>query len=350
MPFRSIVFPLSLLLALVLAAPAASAAPSWGAPSSSPIGTAPSALAPGQWIWDGNAAPDGPIAVVVSITEQRAYVYRNGLQIGVTTVSTGKPGHETPTGVFTILQKDKDHRSSKYNSAPMPYQERLTWDGIALHAGGLPGYPESHGCVHLPTEFARLLFDASHMGMTVVIGEQGHSPQEVVHPGPFMPIDASTGAVAVQPPLAPGESYRWNPQAAATGTLSILISGADRRVLVFRDGVEIGRARIDIRDPQTPLGSHVFVAKDGVTPGANPHVPGTPVPRWIALDVPGGAAEAGQPLSLERMQRVVVPPAFAAQVYPLLVPGTTLMVTDAAVLESTTGPVQQVLDAEPPTQ
>ena len=81
--------------------------------------------------------------MVVSLTEQRAYVYRNGVEIGYTTVSTGKPGHETPTGILTITQKDKDHHLSKYNNAPMLYQERLTWDGVALHAGGLPGYPES---------------------------------------------------------------------------------------------------------------------------------------------------------------------------------------------------------------
>ena len=340
---------LVLLLSGLFASPAM-AVPVWGAPQSSPAGTPASALKPGEWIWDADAAPaDGPMAAVVSLTEQRIYVYRNGLPIGVSTVSTGKPGHETPTGVFTILQKDKDHHSSKYNDAPMPYQERLTWDGVALHAGGLPGYPESHGCVHLPSEFARLLFGATHMGMTVVIGEQGRSPQEIVHPLGFMPVDAATGTVDVQPTLAPGESYRWNPQAAAaTGGLSILVSGADRRVLVFRDGIEIGRARIGIGDPQRPLGTHVFVARDGTTAGANPHLPGAPVPRWTALQVPGGQDTAGEPLSLQRMARVSVPPAFAALVYPLLLPGTTLMVTDAPVLDSTTGPSQQVLDAEPP--
>jgi lipoprotein-anchoring transpeptidase ErfK/SrfK len=99
--------------------------------------------------------------MIVSVPEQRARVYRNGISIGVTTVSTGRPGHATPIGVFTILNKDKDHRSKKYNDAPMPYSERLTWDGVALHAGGLPGYPESHGCIHLPTRFAQLLFDVT---------------------------------------------------------------------------------------------------------------------------------------------------------------------------------------------
>ena len=118
--------------------------------------------------------------------------------------------------MFTILQKDKDHRSSKYNAAPMPYMQRLTWDGVALHAGGLPGYPESHGCVHLPSEFARLLFDSSNMGMTVVVSQEGKSPEDIVHPGALSPIDPHTGAEAAhsaaggraEVPLAPGSVDR----------------------------------------------------------------------------------------------------------------------------------------------
>jgi lipoprotein-anchoring transpeptidase ErfK/SrfK len=98
----------------------------------------------------GEAVTTGPVVMVVSITEQRGYVYRNGILIGATTVSTGRPGHLTPAGVFTVLQKQKEHRSTIYDGAPMTYMERLTWGGIALHAGGLPGHPESHGCIHLP--------------------------------------------------------------------------------------------------------------------------------------------------------------------------------------------------------
>ena len=113
-----------------------------------------SALKPGQFLWHPERASAGPVVVLVSLLEQRAYVYRNGIRIGVARVSTGKPGHLTPTGVFTILQKQEYHRSTLYNSAPMPYMERLTWDGVALHAGGLPGYPSSHGCVHLPRKFS----------------------------------------------------------------------------------------------------------------------------------------------------------------------------------------------------
>lgn len=84
-------------------------------------------LKKGQFLWMGGAVTSGPLVMVVSITEQRAYVYRNGVLIGATTVSTGRPGHPTPIGVFTVLQKQKEHRSTLYDSAPMPYMERLTW-------------------------------------------------------------------------------------------------------------------------------------------------------------------------------------------------------------------------------
>ena len=143
--------------------------PFWGARESQPAGTPVADLRQGEFIWLGDATRSGPLLLVVSIDEQRAYLYRNGVLTGVSTVSTGKKGHETPTGVFTILQKNKDHFSNIYDSAPMPYMQRLTWDGIALHAGGLPGYPASHGCIRLPSEFARRLFEVSSTGMTVVV-------------------------------------------------------------------------------------------------------------------------------------------------------------------------------------
>jgi hypothetical protein len=314
------------------------AIPAWGAKASSPISTAPADLRAGDWIWNGEAATSGPIAVVVSLTEQRAYVYRDGILIGTTTVSTGKPGHETPVGVFNILQMDQYHRSSKYNNAPMPYQQRLTMDGVALHAGGLPGYPESHGCVHLPTEFARLLFDASHMGMTVVVAQEGRSPEDLVHPSALMPIDAASGAEQAYTRLAEGETYRWQPEAAPDGHVALLLSGADRRVLVFRNGVEIGRARIEIDDPGRPLGSHVYVVKRGV--GEKP--------RWFGVGVPGNEAEADRPLTTEAMHRIRLSREFVAHVYPLLISGVTLMVTDQPVLATTTGRTQRVLDALPP--
>ncbi|MFN3453261.1 MAG: L,D-transpeptidase family protein, partial [Sphingorhabdus sp.] len=148
-----------------------------GADVSSPVEFARKAesLKPGQWVWAAEVAPRGPVTVYVDVARQLATIYRNGVRIAVTTVSTGKKGHDTPIGVFAILQKDAKHRSSTYNNAPMPYQQRLTWDGVALHAGGLPGYPESHGCVHLPMNFAKKLFATTEMGGTVVVSGRAGS-------------------------------------------------------------------------------------------------------------------------------------------------------------------------------
>lgn len=233
----------ALLLCALLFCDQAAAVPFWGARQSSPAETPPDQLKPGEWIWGGVSKGWGPMAVIVSLTEQRAYAYRNGILIGVSTISSGKPGHETPTGVFTILQKDKDHRSSIYNAAPMPYQQRLTWDGVALHAGGLPGYPESHGCVHLPSEFARLLFDNSNMGMVVVVAQAGVDADAVVHPRALSPIDPSTGAQRPLLPLPSGQTYAWQPELAPTGPISMLVSSSDQQLAVYRNGVEIGRAR-----------------------------------------------------------------------------------------------------------
>jgi hypothetical protein len=127
------------------------------------------ALKPGDYLWNPERSPSGEVEMVVSIEDQKAYVFRANKLIAVTTVSTGKRGHRTPTGSFTILQKNRRHFSNLYNNAPMPNMQRLTWGGIALHAGALPGYPASHGCVRLPLEFSKVLFGVTKMGGRVHI-------------------------------------------------------------------------------------------------------------------------------------------------------------------------------------
>ncbi len=186
-------------------------------------------LRPGQFLWVPEIAPRGPMLVVVNIATQRVVAYRNGVPIAVSTVSTGKAGHRTPTGVFTILQKAKWHRSSKYSNAPMPFMQRLTWYGIALHAGNLPGYPASHGCIRLPHEFARLLFDETALGMTVIVTNQA----------PALRIGAQPNV-----PALPAGPAVWRPELSRSGPVSIVVSGADRRMVVLRGGVEIGSAPV----------------------------------------------------------------------------------------------------------
>lgn len=280
--------PISLTIAaLVLAALTPQSASAQGARATSAIEFArqAEALKPGEWVWAPEIAPGGPVQVYVDLSRQLATVYRNGVRIGVSTVSSGKAGHETPTGVFTILQKDANHRSSKYNNAPMKFQERLTWDGVALHAGGLPGYPESHGCVHLPLEFSRLLFGATEMGGTVVIAGRAGGALVTDSAGVLAPIGEG-GATSPHIPLTTSETYRWTPEASPDGPVAIIFSQSDGRVVVLRNGVEIGRARaaLAVEDFET----HVFTfapAPDGRA-------------RWTVLGVPGHAGQEGQSLDV----------------------------------------------------
>jgi L,D-transpeptidase catalytic domain len=332
-----------LITALLMTGIANANVPFWGDKASMPVETDPATLKPGQFVWDAAASPAGPIVVVVSLAEQRADVYRNGIRIGVTTVSTGRPGHETPTGVFTILQKDKDHHSTIYNNAAMPYTERLTWGGVALHAGGLPGHPSSHGCVHLPSTFARDLFDISPMGMTVVVADTGTAPSNVVHPAAIAPVDPDKGA-AVELEQLSQEDFLWQPDKSMEGPMSILVSSSDRRVLVFRNGVEIGQAQIRIDNPAEPLGTHVFVLLEVEPKTTESSVSDL---RWIAVGVPGHAGEDKKPLDPGQAARVHLPASFRDSIHKALHPGVSMMVTDAPVLESTTGVPLTVVTADP---
>lgn len=215
-------------------------------------------LKPGELTWHPERSPAGPVAIVVSVPDQRVHVYRNGIRIAVSTCSTGKPGHETPTGVFTILQKDKDHRSSTYNNAPMPNMNRLTWDGVALHAGKLPGYPASHGCVRLPMEFSEKLFGVTHVGTPVIVAGAHSDPVEIVHPGLVLGGQATDELQAAEAALKGKALPEWG---GATMATSILVSAGDSRALLMENGRQIAAARISLA-PDRPLGEHVFVLID----------------------------------------------------------------------------------------
>ncbi|GAB3752787.1 L,D-transpeptidase family protein [Lysobacter olei] len=152
-------------------------------------------LPTGAYQWSADIPEDGPTVIVVSLPEQRLHVYRNGRRVAQSSISSGKPGKETPTGVFPILEKKRKHRSNLYNDAPMPFMQRLTWDGIALHAGHIPGYPASHGCIRLPHEFAERLFAMTERDNTlVVVADDSTYDASVTRPGDRVPVDAWTGA------------------------------------------------------------------------------------------------------------------------------------------------------------
>jgi hypothetical protein len=216
-------------------------------------------MRPGEFSWHPDRAPAGAVAIVVSLPDQRVYVYRNGVRIAVSTCSTGKPGHETPTGVFTILQKDQHHRSSTYNNAPMPNMNRLTWSGVALHAGDLPGYPASHGCVRLPLEFSERLFTVTRIGTPVIIANAATFPSTVLHPGMVLSADAAKEFDAVvvasksgAPPTNLGDEYE-------PPVTSILVSSTGGQMLVLDDGRVVAKGTATIKQPEEPLGNHVFI-------------------------------------------------------------------------------------------
>ncbi len=336
----------ALLLACLCAVAYAAKMPVWGAKESRPADTPIADLKKGEFIWFGDVARSGPLLMIVSLDEQRAYVYRNGVLTGVSTVSTGKKGHETPTGVFTILQKNKDHFSNIYDNAPMPYMQRLTWGGIALHAGGLPGYPASHGCIRLPSEFARLLFGVTTTGMTVVVSSHKGEVAQAAYPGFLAPVD-HTGKPVTSLPLMPSESLRWQPDAAPAGSLSAVVSRLSGRIVVYRGGVEIGRARV-IFHGDAPVGTHVLLLVEGAAHTAQRYNPRRDQQRWIEVDIAGYGARAGQEPETSLAARIEVPPEFVNVVNPLLAPGDTLLVTDEAITPVTTGPQLDVINSEPP--
>jgi lipoprotein-anchoring transpeptidase ErfK/SrfK len=164
------------------------------------------ALKPGQFVWEKRDVYVNPLRLVVVLDIQRMYVFDGDELVGFTTISSGKKGKETPTGIFTILQKKEYHESNLYANAPMPFMQRLTWDGIALHAGHLPGYPASHGCVRLPKVFAKALYGATQMDGEVVILSSLSAPRP--KPKPVEPAAVPPAADTPPPatdPVAPIE-------------------------------------------------------------------------------------------------------------------------------------------------
>ena len=210
----------------------------------------------GEFNWFPERSPDGTVIIIVSIPDQLLHVYRNGIRVAASTCSTGKPGHRTPTGVFQILQKDKHHHSSTYNNAPMPNMNRLTWDGVALHAGNLPGYPASHGCVRLPLQFSEMLFGVTRKGMTVVIADEHSQPASVTHPGMVLGEYARREFAAVDTALLRSEYGAGHGGNSVVS--SVVVSSADRSVTVLDDGSVVARGKVTIAADHKPLGEGVY--------------------------------------------------------------------------------------------
>ena len=158
----------ALFLALLLS-PASVQARAVGVPDVHTILDVGRPLGPGDYVWEDDGETTGPARIVVDVTKRRLYVYRGGVEIGRSYIVVGPPEQPTPTGRFPILQKHADHYSSTYDNAPMPYMLRLTWGGVAIHGSPVEEDWVTHGCIGVPTAFARILYAHARKGDEVIV-------------------------------------------------------------------------------------------------------------------------------------------------------------------------------------
>lgn len=335
--------------------------------------------------------PTGPLTIVVSIAKQRVTLFSDGKQIAEAPVSTGTPGHETPLGIFAVISKARYHESNLYSSAPMPYMERITWSGIALHEGPLPGHAASHGCIRLPGPFAAGLFKVTKLGARVIIVRDPVAPVEIKSARLFTPklpealpevpsaampatgtVQIAARTIAVESPVVENVAARLAvpdivklpdqkaslPDAAKPaearkrkGAVQVFVSRKTGKLYVRQDFQPLFDTQVAIADPDKPWGTHVFTAmaiKDGQA-------------RWTAVTIPSGyapKAEHGRgakklsaketerrakltfdlahaPKAAEALERFEMPKEAVDRISELLAPGSSLIVSDNALSDET---------------
>jgi lipoprotein-anchoring transpeptidase ErfK/SrfK len=301
----------------------------------------------------------GPLQIIISIEDQRISVYDDGTLIARSSVSTGVPGHPTPIGVFSIIGKELWHRSNIYSAAPMPYMQRITWSGIALHAGVLPGHPASHGCIRLANDFAIRLWHLTKRGTRVMIARHDVHPIQIASPRLFSKpktasssqgpsVEALAGkdilTLATNPaPLAPNAQSQGDPNILpATGfgpqkkavPISVFVSRKLGKLFVRQGFTTLFDIPIKIENPDEPLGTHVFTLS-----GARWNVVSMPAKFSSTsgslskqLKAPAQATGVG-PDSLSggataALDRVEIPQDQVGRVSQLLTPGSSLILSD----------------------
>jgi L,D-transpeptidase catalytic domain len=196
-----------------------------------------------------------PILAIVSLPNQRITVYDAKGWILRAPVSSGQSGRETPAGIFSVIEKDADHHSNLYDDASMPHMQRLTWSGIALHGGHLPGYPASHGCVRMPYEFAEQLFDMTQMGLRVIVAPADVAPAEIDHPVLFQ-AKPGAGALAAARKAEAEEAAKKVEQ--ARGAAGVAYRDSTKAMMAVRVADNLKRrAEEALATAETALGSAI---------------------------------------------------------------------------------------------
>jgi L,D-transpeptidase catalytic domain len=302
--------------------------------------------------------PKGPLQIIISIADQRVSLYDNGALVARSPVSTGVRRHPTPLGVFSVIEKERWHRSNIYSGAPMPYMQRITWSGIALHAGVLPGYPASHGCIRLTNDFAIRLWHLTKRGARVIIARQDVAPVEITNPHLFV----SKPKTAFGSPESLAIAVADNSNKTATTTQTPLMSNVDMQETAESQAagsVPSGAA------PQKVVPISVFVSRKlsrlfvrkGFTPLFDVQNEGSAV-RWNVVSIPEQSTSADSakerkapkqqivesgssaPLSdkaNKALARIEIPQDVVEQISELLTPGSSLIISDYGI-SSETGP------------
>ncbi|MEP4079670.1 L,D-transpeptidase family protein [Haloferula sp.] len=295
-----------------------------------------SKLAAGAFEWHPERSPTGPLLVVCSLDDQLLYAFRNGVQIAKSTISTGREGKETPTGVFTILQRKIDHESNIYKGAKMPYMQRLTWTGIAMHAGDLPGHPASAGCIRLPYEFSKLIYGEMKNGSTVVITKKSSTPSKSTNPSSILKEseapDPDNKSIPKGRPI-------WEPHKSPHGPISVLLSYADRTLYVWRNGIQIGQCPVGFDTADQGLPEGVFLMLEGSEP-ANPKFPHLTMHPWSTLSLEGDEVN-GDVVTYMR-ENFHIHPTFRDYLNKVVTPGTLFLATRESSTEDTRSGVMAI--------
>ena len=261
----------------------------------------------------------GPLIAIVSIASQRLTIYDSGGAIIHSRVSTGQPGHSTPTGVFSVIGKERYHESNIYSGAPMPYMQRITWSGIAMHEGYLPGYPASHGCIRMPSDVAIKLFGMTKLGMRVVVSPTDVEAVAFSHPAlpvpTMLPADiAASGPngnlpeiqVVANGPMEHVTPGKLNPHQHALGErdrlrkVAIDTSNSAKALLdaSHQASAEANRAVEELRASQTTVaGSERGVAKARLVENAADNPDAQAEAQQAMADAEKTLADAQQHLS-----------------------------------------------------
>jgi len=311
----------------------------------------------------------GPLLLIISIADQRISLYDNGTLIARSSVSTGVKDHPTPLGVFSVISKARWHRSNIYSDAPMPYMQRITWSGIALHAGVLPGHPASHGCIRLTEDFAIRLWHLTKRGTRVIIAHDDIRPAEISNPHLFVPKPkvvlaapqsgtapqpATVTAVATDTPLIPNAAQPADatlsgataPQKGAP--VSVFVSRKLSKLFVRQGFAPLFDAPVTIQNPAEPMGTHVFTAMEFQNDSAAVRwtvvsVPETPPHRQRTQSKPqkGHAKQTIETVpptpgkASAALDRIEIPHDAAERIAELLTPGSSLVISDYGISDET---------------